>query len=272
MRLPSAWRQWKCSGKTSSSKRGRDPGRSRSMMSVFCSMRSMRPMPPSPRALPSRSGWRRSDLPHLLVDRFPGRLSIDPFAPGQTLPSVAEMSQVLRLLVALGAQGVNAVLPHLESKFPVHRLLATLFFAQVVSGKAFARLIRRLFDDEPRVRESCCRCSVRGYRVISKATKTASAKWRERLQRSGLPNLRFGQSKFSVGCATRRRFPASLPWLATSGPEVANSALGALMRLSAQDFGHNPKRWTEWWVEHSDQPREQWLHRRPAQGRNRSCG
>ena len=50
-----------------------------------------------------------------------------------------------------------------------------------------------------------------------------------------------------------------IPLVGHKKPEVANPALGALMRLTGQDCGHNPKRWTEWWVEHSDEARERWL-------------
>ncbi len=206
----------------------------------------------------AESLWvKRADLPHLLVDRFPGRLSVDPFAAtSANLPSVAEMSQVLRLLVALGANGVPAVLPHLESRFPVYRLLATLYFGQVVSGKAFARLVRRLFDEEPRVREAAADI-LRGYRNLE-GYDEGVGKVRERLH-----DPESEAQVRAIEILGRLRDLKSISGLITlvshKKPEVANSALGALMRLTAQDFGHNPKRWTEWWVAASDQPREQWL-------------
>jgi hypothetical protein len=197
---------------------------------------------------------RRDDLPELLEPRFPGRVAFDPFAPGTVLPSVPEMSQVLRLLVALGADGVPAVAPHLESAYPVHRLLATLYFSQVVSGKIFPKLLRRLFDDEPRVREAAADV-LRGYRTLP-GYEEGIAKIRERLQASE------GQAR-AIEIVGRLRdvkaVPLLIPLVAHKLPTIANSALGALMRLTAQDFGHTPKLWTEWWVGRSGEPRERWL-------------
>lgn len=198
---------------------------------------------------------RRAELPELLAPRFPGRVSFDPFAQGVTVPAVPDMSQVMRLLVALGPEGVPAVAMHLESKYPVHRLLATLYFSQVVSGKTFAKLLRRLFDEEPRVREAAADV-LRGYRTLAGYEEGVS-KIRERLQQTGE-----GQAR-AIEIVGRLRdvkaVPLLIPLVAHKKPEIANPALGALMRLTGQDFGHTPKRWTEWWVEHSDDPRERWL-------------
>ena len=117
-------------------------------MSVLLVTRSIRAMKKRRARAADKKLWlRREELPELLAPRFPGRVSFDPFAPGVTMPSVPEMSQVMRLLVALGPEGVPAVAMHLESKYPVHRLLATLYFSQVVSGKnlrqALAPFVRR---------------------------------------------------------------------------------------------------------------------------------
>ncbi|MCC6810240.1 MAG: hypothetical protein IT381_22610 [Deltaproteobacteria bacterium] len=202
---------------------------------------------------------RREELGERFVEalgaRFPGRLTVDPFA-ASTFPNVVELSPVMRLLAALGPHALPIVLPHLESQYPVHRFIATLFFGQVVSGPAFTKLLRRLFDEEPHVREAAAE-TLRKYSRLPGYDEGVK-KIRDRLE---LPVYEAQVRACEILGRLRdwKSVPLLIPLTGLKRAELANSSLGALMRLTAQDFGNNPKKWTEWWVKNSDAPREQWL-------------
>lgn len=208
------------------------------------------------RAAESLWNQHRESLADKLGPRFPGRLAIDPFASGIVLPSIGDVSLVLRLLAALGQDAVPAVLPHLDSQYPVHRLMATLFFGQVVSGKAFSKLLRRLFDEEPRVRDVAAEV-LRKYKSVQGFDEGVQ-RIRDRLS---LPviDAQVRATEILGRLRDGKSVPLLIPLTASKRPELANATLGALMRLTAQDFGHNPKKWTEWWVKNSDRAREHWL-------------
>ncbi len=187
--------------------------------------------------------------------RFPGRLRIDPFS-GAHLPPVIDMSPVLRLLVALGPQALNIVLPHLESQYPAHRLIATMFFGQVVSGHAFTKLLRRLFDEEPKIREAAAD-TLRRYARLP-GYDEGLQRIRERLAMP-VPEAQARACEILGRLRDTKSVPALIPLSGHKRPEIANTALGALMRITAQDCGNEPKAWTQWWVKTSDRPREEWL-------------
>ena len=160
------------------------------------------------------------------------------------------------IVVAMNIGKLPIVLPHLESQYPVHRFIATLFFGQVVSGPAFTKLLRRLFDEEPHVREAAAE-TLRKYSRLPGYDEGVK-KIRDRLE---LPVYEAQVRACEILGRLRdwKSVPLLIPLTGLKRAELANSSLGALMRLTAQDFGNNPKKWTEWWVKNSDAPREQWL-------------
>jgi hypothetical protein len=202
---------------------------------------------------------RREELGGKFIEalgaRFPGRLTIDVFASA-TAPNVVELSPVMRLLAALGPHALPIVLPHLESTYPVHRFIATLFFGQVVSGPAFTKLLRRLFDEEARVREAAAD-TLRRYSRLPGYDEGVK-KIRDRLE---LPvyEAQLRACEILGRLRDHKAVPLLIPLTGVKRQELANSSLGSLMRLTAQDFGHNPKKWNDWWGKNQNAPREQWL-------------
>jgi Type II secretion system (T2SS), protein E, N-terminal domain len=208
----------------------------------------------------SESLWQRrgelgDSFASMLGARFPGRMRVDPFV-ATPLPPIAEMSAVMRLLVALGAEAAESVLPHIESQYPAHRLIASAFFSQVVYGQAFTKLLRRLSDEEPRVREVAAD-TLRRYARLP-GYDDGLQRIRERLQ---MPMLEAQARACEI--LGRLRDIKSVPLLITlvthKRGDVSGAALSALMRITAQDFGHNDSAWSTWWKKRGAQPREEWL-------------
>ena len=188
--------------------------------------------------------------------RFPGKLLIDPFAPEQTLPPLAECSGLLALLVARGSEAVPVVLGHLDSADRTQRLFAIYTLLVTPYPPALEALARRLYDTEPRNRflaADALRSYTRepGYARILQSL-------REQLK---VPVYEVQVTTVQVLGQLRdpRAVPSLIPLVVSPQPELASAAASALAVICAQAHGRDVARWAEWWQASYNHPRESWL-------------
>ncbi len=188
--------------------------------------------------------------------RFPGKLLIDPFAPDQTLPPLAECSGLLALLVARGGDAVPVVLGHLDSADRTQRLFAIYMLLVTPYPPALEALARRLYDTEPRNRflaADALRSYTRepGYARILQSL-------REQLK---VPVYEVQVTTVQVLGQLRdpRAVPSLIPLVVSPQPELASAAASALAVICAQAHGRDVARWAEWWQASYNRPRESWL-------------
>lgn len=188
--------------------------------------------------------------------RFPGKLLLDPFAPDQPLPPLAECSGLMALLVARGLDAIPVVMAHLDSPDRAQRLFAIYMLLVTPYPPALEGLARRLYDTEPRNRflaADALRSYTRepGYARILQSL-------REQLK---VPVYEVQVTTVQVLGQLRdpRAVPSLIPLVVSPQAELASAAASALAVICAQAYGRDVGRWAEWWKASYNRPRESWL-------------
>ncbi|MBI3179081.1 MAG: hypothetical protein HYZ27_05430 [Deltaproteobacteria bacterium] len=191
-----------------------------------------------------------------IVQRFPGRLHLDPFATQVSLPAFALCSGITALLFARGPAAAPLVLQELENNDRVRRFFAIYFLYAVPYPPALELLARRLYDAEPRNRYLAAD-TLRNYRHLPG--------YRRILQglRDHLKVPVFEAQVATVQVLGQMRDPSAVPSLiplvVSPRQALARAALSALTVICAQSMGKDVTRWAEWWQSHFNKPREAWL-------------
>ncbi len=191
-----------------------------------------------------------------LVQRFPGRLHLDPFAGQVQLPAFALCSGITALLFARGPAAAPLILQELENNDRLRRFFAIYFLYAVPYPPALELLARRLYDAEPRNRYLAAD-TLRNYRHLPG--------YRRILQslRDHLKVPVFETQVATVQVLGQLRDPSAVPSLiplvVSPREALARAALSALTVICAQALGKDVTRWAEWWQSHFTKPREAWL-------------
>ena len=199
---------------------------------------------------------RGLDAMPALAHSFPGRLRVDPFDPGATARTADQLGPLLEVLYALGPAGLDAAVPHLDSRYPAHRFAAVLLFALTPDPRGIDLLRARLHDQEPRIRELAAEALAPF--VAHPRFEAVLSHLRERLQ-SPLLDAR----RRAVQLLGLFRDVGAVPLLMTllelRAAELAEDARHALRAITLQDFGVRSRGWERWWTKAKKRSRVDWL-------------
>lgn len=186
---------------------------------------------------------------------FPGRLLLDPFAEKHPPDTAAELGPLIEVIEAIGRPALDAVIPHLDARYPAHRFAATFLFNAVPDERAIELLRPRLHDSEPRIRRVAA--AALSHFVAHEGFGAVVAHLRSRLT-SSAPETR----QRAVWFLGYFRDVGSVPQLIAlldDHPEVGKAARSALKQITLQDLGPLSKAWDKWWKRAKKRTRIDWL-------------
>jgi hypothetical protein len=193
-----------------------------------------------------------------LGERFPGRLRVDPFDPGENVRTADRLGPLIEVLARLGRDGLDAAVPHVDSRYPVHRFAAVLLFALSPDVRAVHLLRNRLHDAEPRIQRLATEALVpflahprfEGLLVHLRERALATTRAHPFEARRRAAEL-LGEFR-DVGAVPLLMNLLSLPEL----QEVARRALRAITLV---DHGTRSRGWEKWWARGRKRSRIDWL-------------
>ncbi|MDP2340721.1 MAG: hypothetical protein Q8O67_07180 [Deltaproteobacteria bacterium] len=192
-----------------------------------------------------------------LSERFPGRLRVDPFDAGENVRSADRLGAVVDVLARLGPDGLDAAIPHVDSRYPAHRFAAVLLFSLTPDARAIDLLRARLHDQEPRIRELAAEALMPF--LAHPRFETLLIHLRERTSTSSKP-YPLESRRRAVELLGQFRDVGAIPLLvALLSTELAETARHALRGIALQDYGARPRGWEKWWAKAKKRSRLDWL-------------
>jgi len=190
-----------------------------------------------------------------LMERFPGRLNVDPFGRAE-LPSFEACGPLLELVARFGREAHPEVARKLESARPPVRFFAAYFYASAFVPEIIPRLIQRLHDEEARV------CMVAARTLFGYRDHPDFSLVLEHLHgrlASGSPAAR-RHAAYLVGLFRDvTAIPLLIEIIEHKDRAVSDVAVDALAEITKQNFGAAPKRWRTWFERNGESSRIEWL-------------
>ncbi len=197
---------------------------------------------------------------HILMDGFPGLLTVDRTRVSEQLPPASRCGPVLELIVAIGHPALPFITARTASIDVETRFWATHLLGELWFPEAAAALLPRLFDEDPSVR-----------RVARRSAATLAGEGGA----AGAPIVQgLSHMARNIDEPTRRRVlaietmgeirasatvPPLISALGDPSEDVVDSARRALRFVTRQDFGIDAKQWLAWWALRSERHRIEWL-------------
>lgn len=193
-----------------------------------------------------------------LGERFPGRLRVDPFDPGENVRSADRLGPLIDVLARLGADGLDAAIPHIDSRYPAHRFAAVLLFQVTPDPRAIDLLRSRLHDAEPRVQRLAAEALVPF--LAHPRFESLLVHLRERATATHKPYPLEARRR-AAELLGEFRDVGSVPLLIglLNGVEMQETARKALRTITVADMGARPKAWEKWWQRAKKRSRLDWL-------------
>gem|GEM_PF-990042 len=193
-----------------------------------------------------------------LGERFPGRLLVDPFDPGDNVRSADRLGPLIDVLCRLGPDGLDAAIPHVDSRYPAHRFAAVLLFAATPDARAIDLLRNRLHDAEPRIQKLAAEALVPF--LAHPRFESLLIHLRERTSAATKPYPLEARRR-AAELLGEFRDVGSVPLLLglLAFPEMQETARLALRAITLQDLGARPKAWDKWWQRAKKRSRLDWL-------------
>lgn len=192
-----------------------------------------------------------------LAERFPGPLSIDPFAPDATnLPPFAKCGPLLSILERHGRDAHSYVNRRLDAPDPLMRFFAIYFYGAVYVPEAIPRLIQRLHDEESRI------CMLGARTLFAYREHPDFAKVLDHLHgRLGATSIAARRhAAYLIGLFRDvTAIPKLIDILGQRDRGMVDVAEDALAEITKQRFSQNPKKWRAWWNKHGSKSRIAWL-------------
>jgi len=193
-----------------------------------------------------------------LGERFPGRLRVDPFDPGENIRTTAPLGPLVDVLGRLGNDGLDAAVGHVDSRYPAHRFAAVLLFAQTPDTRAMDLLRNRLHDAEPRIQKLAAEALVPF--LAHPRFESLLLHLRERAAASTRPYPVEARRRAAELLGEFRDVGAVPLLMGLLGySEMQDTARQALRAITLQDFGARPKAWEKWWARAKKRSRLDWL-------------
>ncbi|MBX2811424.1 MAG: hypothetical protein KTR25_06435 [Myxococcales bacterium] len=191
-----------------------------------------------------------------LMERFPGPLLTNPFAPEVMLPPFSDCGPLLAVITHYGRSAHVYVERRLDVPDPIIRFFATYFYSAVYVPEAIPRLIQRLHDEEARICMTASR-TLFGYRNHS-AFSQVLGHLHARLSASSVAARR--HAAFLIGLFRDvSAVPELIKVLERRERALMDVAEGALTEITKQRFGSNVRKWRYWWAKNQDRNRIEWL-------------
>jgi HEAT repeat protein len=192
-----------------------------------------------------------------LMEKFPGQISVEAQTLDSSMPRVAECGPILRLVASQRRTAVPYVLALVDDDDPEKRFWATYLMTELVYPDAVDAALRRVFDDDARVR----RAARLAARALAEAHPSAVV---DRLSPTVLDKIgKKDHRMIAIDTLGETRTPlavlALVPVLSDKSSEIAAAARAALTTITRQDFGTDSKKWEVWWAENKDRHRLEWL-------------
>jgi HEAT repeat protein len=210
-----------------------------------------------------RRGAARAALLHhqdaalpLLMARFPGRVSVDPFAAGARIPAFAACGELLQTLAAMGAAAQVPIAERLDDSLPIVRFFALHYFASFTVPEAIPRILRRLHDEEQEIAAAAVNVLGR-YRDLP-AFRQVLAHLHARFA-SRTPNARRHAARLLSLFRDPSAVPLFIDVFEKKEKTFYDAAEEALAAITKQRFGPSARKWSAWWEAHSRSPRTEWL-------------
>ncbi len=196
-----------------------------------------------------------------LSERFPGRLRVDPFDPGENVRSADRTGPVVDVLARLGPDGLDAAIPHVDSRYPAHRFAAVLLFSLTPDPRAIDLLRARLHDQEPRIRDLAAEALMPF--LAHPRFEALLVHLRERTSTTMKP-YPVESRRRAIELLGQFRDVGAVPLLIALLGSVSEGALAedvrtALRAIALADFGNRPKPWEKWWSKAKKRSRLDWL-------------
>ena len=193
-----------------------------------------------------------------LGERFPGRLRVDPFDRGNNVRSPDRLGPLVEVLWRLGNDGLDAAIPHVDSRYPAHRFSAVLLFAQTPDSRAIDLLRNRLHDAEPRIRDLAAEA------LMPFLAHTRFESLLLHLRDRATPTQRpypLESRRRAAELLGAFRDVGAVPLLIglLAQPDMQDTARRALRGVTLQDLGARPRTWEKWWAKAKKRSRLDWL-------------
>ena len=192
-----------------------------------------------------------------IMEQFPGPISVEPLTLDATLPRVAECGPILRLVASQRRTAVPFVLSLVDHDDADKRFWATYLLTELVYPDAIDAAVRRVFDEDARVRR-VARLAARALAeshpsaVVDRLSPTVQDKIGKKDHRM-LAIDTLGETREPLAVL------ALVPVLSDKSSEIGAAARAALTTITRQDFGTDSRKWEAWWQQHKDHHRLEWL-------------
>jgi hypothetical protein len=191
-----------------------------------------------------------------IVQRFPGRLLVDRFAPGVKLPPVSQHGALLNFLVWSGGEAVPYILPMLEAEDAEVRFYATLLFTEISADEAVGPLYQRLFDGEVSVRKA----ATDALRHCARANRMNTVlEYLRGVLQQGVAFHRACAADAVGAFRDSVSVPILISMVDDQSRHVAESARRALLLITKQAFGESRGEWLAWWERNGERHRIEWM-------------
>ncbi len=191
-----------------------------------------------------------------LAERFPGPLRLDPLRAEREVRSPTILGPLLGVLARFGKAGLDAALPHLDSRSATHRFAAVALFAHTPDVRALELLRARLYDPEPRIR-SLTIDAMRPFLTHPRFERLLMHLRERVVTERFVPTESRRRAAELLGIF---RDVGAVPLLIEQlkGP-LADTAREALQAITLQDHGDRTRPWEKWWSRAKKASRVDWL-------------
>ncbi len=192
-----------------------------------------------------------------IMARFPGPVVFDRarIATMPSPPRASECGVVLRLVARERKVALPFVLQCLHDSNPERRGWATHVLGELPYLDALAPLIERLNDDDAATRVS----AALSIAAIGRSHPGRVVQTLRELADDTDPRQRLAAMRAAGEVRDSRLVPLLTEALSDGAEEVAAAAHHALVTLTRQDLGLDPRLWSRWWEQNSSRHRIEWL-------------
>lgn len=195
----------------------------------------------------------------VLVSRFPGPIDMDARRLASGTTRASECGPLLAVIGAIGSSATPFLVVRTADADPEVRAWATRLLGEMPSMESARAVARRFLDSDENVR----RAALSAARMLQEDDESRAA-LRDGLAIVAADGAQSNDARLAAieGLADvrdQRAIPRLIPLLPDTNAEVAKSAHWALVVLTRQDCGKDPRAWNDWWRENGSRHRFEWL-------------
>lgn len=190
-----------------------------------------------------------------LIAEFPGPVT-EPESPSE---KASECGPILSALVSIGSRSVPFVTVRTADENARVRRWATFVLGELPGKESAKAIANRLLDGSIEVRRAAL-SSARRVRRDPLTRRTLRAQVEQMCRDQSLdPEARCSAIEALADIREHEAIPVLLQLLEDFDASVARSARWAMCVLTRQDFGDDIEAWRQFWQQHRDEDRVEWL-------------